>query len=115
MTAIVDLTHTRGDTFSRTISLASGNVSSFDEAWFTVRSEFPDDDVTDETDALSSGTMTGTEIIPTGTKEWTVTINSPNWPVGRLVYDFQVRSSAGEIFTTTKGKLRVFDDVTRST
>lgn len=115
MTKIIDLTHSRGDTFSRTLTL-DGSIlaSSFDEVWFTVRTDYASASIVDETGALSSGTLTGGQIIATGAQEWTITIDSPNWTVGRLVYDVQVRSPAGQIFTVTKGTLRVFNDVTRS-
>lgn len=115
MTRILDLTHIRGDTFAQRISLSNGFASQFDEVWFTVRSTIAAIDVVDDTGALSSGTFTGGEIVQTGQSEWTITIVSPDWPTGRLYYDVQVRSTAGQIFTVTKGILRVFDDVTRST
>ncbi len=116
MAKILDLTHVRGDTFSRKIGLSGGLLASgFEEVWFTVRATLPTSDETDDTDALSSGTLTGGEISVTGSSEWTIDIISPNWGVGRLYYDVQVRSGSGQIFTITKGTLRVFDDVTRST
>ncbi len=115
MTLVLDLIHTRGDTFSRKISLTNSITSSFDEVWFTVRSTTPADDEDDDTEALSSGTLTGGEVVQTGQYEWTVTIEDPNWIVGRLLYDVQVRSGSGQIFTVTRGTLRVYNDVTRST
>jgi hypothetical protein len=114
MTKVIDLTHIRGDTFSQRLALSSGAAASFDEVWFTVRAASPGASVIDESTALSSGTLTGGEIEQTGYQEWTVTIDIPDWPVGRLVYDVQIRSSSGQIFTITKGTLRVFNDVTRS-
>ncbi len=115
MTKTIDLTHQRGDTFSRILSLGNGLLASlFPEVWFTVRSAYPAAGVLDETGALSSVTLTGGGIVQTGYSEWTITVNNPDWPVGRLVYDVQIRSGAGQIFTITKGALRVFDDVTRS-
>ena len=115
MTKVLDLTHIRGDTFSQKLKLASGLVSSFTEVWFTVRSTEPGSGVVDDTGALSSATLTGGQITENGAYEWTITITAPNWPVGRLVYDVQVRSGTGQIFTLTKGILRVYNDVTRST
>lgn len=115
MTKTIDIIHTRGDTFSQRISLTNTISSSFDEVWFTVRSTAPSVDDTDDTDALDSGTLTGGEIVQTGQYEWTITIENPNWTVGRLLYDVQVRSGSGQIFTLTRGTIRVYNDVTRST
>ncbi len=114
MTKVLDLTHVRGDTFAERISLTNATVSAFNEVWFTVRTALPAADVADDTGVLSSGTLTGGEITQTGQSEWTIDIEIPDWPVGRLVYDVQVRSNAGQIFTVTRGVLRVYDDVTRS-
>ncbi len=114
MTKVVDLIHVRGDTFSQTLSLTSGLVSAFDEVWFTVRSSVPADSVSDETDALSSGTLTSGEIAGNGQQSWSVTIDNPNWPVGRHFYDVQARTGSGQIFTLIRGRLKVFEDITRS-
>ncbi len=115
MAKVIDISHIRGDTFSNQLALTSGLLtSSFDEVWFTVRATEPGASVSDDSGALSSGTLTGGEITETSSYGWTVTIDSPNWPVGRLVYDIQARSTSGHIFTLTKGTLRVFNDVTRS-
>jgi hypothetical protein len=113
MTRIVDLIHTRGDTFDRLLNL-NESVLSFDEVWFTVRVSLPDDNVTDDSDVLSSGTLTGGEITQSGARQYSVTIETPDWPVGRLVYDVQVRTIAGQIFTAVRGNLKVYADVTRS-
>ena len=113
MTRIVDLTHTRGDTFDRLLNL-SQSVLSFDEIWFTVRSAYPESSVTDESDALDSGTLTGGEIVSTGARQVQVTIENTDWPVGKLVYDVQVRSISGQIFTIVRGAIKVYGDVTRS-
>lgn len=116
MTKTLDLTHGRGDTFIGIIRLENGiQTSSFNEVWFTVRTGYAATGIADETGALTSGTLTGGEISETGTSEWTVTIVDPNWTVGRLVYDVQVRTPADQVFTIIKGILRVYDDVTRST
>ena len=115
MTKVIDLIHVRGDSFEQRLALTTGIASTFDEVWFTVRSTEPSSSIVDDTDALSSGTLTGGEIVQTGQYEWTVTINTPNWPVGRLVYDVQVRSGSGQIFTLIRGKMRVYADITRST
>lgn len=115
MTKTLDLTHVRGDSFARIIRLSSGLLaSSFSEVWFTVRTTEPSSSVIDDTGVLSSVTLTGGGIVQIGQSEWTVSVLNPDWPVGRLVYDVQVRSGSGQIFTTTIGKLRVVNDVTRS-
>lgn len=114
MTRTLDLIHIHGDTFSQRISLSNAFASQFNEVWFTVRSSLPAEDIIDDTGVLSSGTLTGGEIVQTGQTEWTVIIENPDWPVGRLNYDVQVRSTAGQIFTITHGTLRVYNDVTRS-
>ena len=115
MTKVLDLIHIRGDTFTRRLQVSLALAASFPEVWFTVRSAEPGSTVIYDTGALSSGTLTGGEIVQTGAYEWTVTIDNPNWPIGRLVYDVQVRSASGQIFTLTKGLIRVYNDVTRST
>ncbi len=115
MTKVLDISHERGDSFSRILVLINGlAASSFDEFWFTVRSDSPGSSVLDDTGALSSGKLSTGEIAVTGISELTITIDNPDWPAGRLVYDVQGRTPAGQIFTVTKGMLRVYNDVTRS-
>ena len=115
MPKVIDLTHQRGDSFSRTLRVDRNiAASSFDEVWFTVRSSIPADSITDETDALSSGTLTSGEIAENGQQSWSVTIDNPNWTVGRHFYDVQARTGSGQIFTLIRGRLKVFEDITRS-
>ncbi len=111
----IDISHIRGDSFSRKFFIDNSTTAAFDEVWFTVRTSEPAASVVDDTAALSSSTLTNGDILATGNKEWTVSIDAPPWTVGTLYYDVQARTTSGQIFTLIKGKLRVYNDITRST
>ncbi len=106
---------TRGDDFGATLTFDQ-LVAGFAEIWFTVRVDWAKSE-TDDTAAVFSGTLTGGQIALTGT--YTATIDIPDeatrlWSGFNYVYDVQIRTTAGKVYTTQRGKITVGYDVTRS-
>jgi hypothetical protein len=108
------LTHVRGDTFIKTASL-SQPLTSFDDVWFTVRESYATTE-TDDSEAVAKGSIGGGEITGTGSD---VTIELPDdtttWQQPQYVWDLQVKTTGGKIYTAARGMLRITPDVTRST
>ncbi len=109
-----NLSVTRGDDDGGTITFDQP-CAGFNEIWFTVRTAWATTE-TDNTGAVFSGTLTGGEVIVTGT--YTATIDLPSvdtltWTNNVYFYDVQVRTTGGKIYTTQVGQLRMIPDATR--
>jgi hypothetical protein len=112
-----NLTAVRGDTKKWTITFTQ-DISAFAEIWFTVREGYAEDQ-TDDTDTVSQLKLSAGDIVPTGartadaefdadaTRAWLMTM--------ALMYDVQVRTTTGKIYTTQIGSIRISGDITRST
>ena len=116
MTAIINLSQVRGDDLQKTVTLDQP-LSSFSELWFTVRTADATTQ-TDDTDAVFAGSLSGGELAAAGTYSFTVTADSDTtvlWTASTYVYDVQVKTLAGKIYTAAYGRLRMLPDVTRRT
>jgi hypothetical protein len=112
-----NLTAVRGDTKTWTLTF-SQDISAFAEIWLTIRDGY-DSTAVDDEDAISQLKLSAGGITPTGartadaefdnedTTAWLTTMS--------LVYDVQVRTTTGKIYTTQLGQIRISHDVTRST
>lgn len=112
-----NLSAKRGDTKTWTLTF-SQDISAFAEIWFTVRDGY-NSEATDDSDAVTQKKKSDGGIVATGartadvefsdtdTRDWLTTMS--------LVYDVQVRTTTGKIYTTQDGQIRISHDVTRST
>jgi hypothetical protein len=109
--------HTRATDFVKEITFTE-DTANFEDAWFTVRTDWATSE-TDDTTAIASGSILGGEMAITGT--YTATIEfadtvTRDWTLGSYVYDVKVKELAsGKILPAIRGVLVMGPDATRST
>ena len=111
-----NVAHYRGDQLDLTCTLTGISTALIAEAWFTVRRRTPAASVVNDDDAVTKVTKTGGGITAPATDQLRIVIagaDTSAWEAP-LVYDLQIRTNAGAIYTLVYGSLNVVNDVTRS-
>ncbi len=105
---------TRGDDWGGTFTFDQA-ISGFSEIWFTVRAAYATTE-TNNTDAIFSATLTDGDIAVSGAYAATIDVGHDvtlTWTSPEYVYDVQIETLGGKLYTTQRGNLRMCPDVTR--
>ena len=112
---MTNLTHYRGDTLSRLITITKSDGTAFNltgyTAFFTIKNI--SDNSADDTSALLAKNWT-THVDPTNGKTLlTATSAQMSIEEGTYKYDVQIKSSAGDITTVIAGEITILEDITK--
>lgn len=111
---IQPLNITRGDDWGGTFTFDQA-VAGFAEISFTIRTAWATAQM-DNTDAVFSATLTDGDIAVSGTYSATIDISHTDtitWTAEEYVYDVQIETVGGKLYTTQRGNLRMCPDATR--
>jgi len=105
----------RGDTWSKTLYFNDENDANIDiTGWtifLTVKAKADDPD----SSAVISKTITTFSNPTAGIAEIELTPIDTNQAIGNYVYDIQVKTNVGEIYTIVEGILTIIKDITQRT
>lgn len=114
--ALQNLEHVRGDSFTRIVTLSEPLIA-FTEVCFTLREVWASAEENDSEAELSLKLSNGG--LEAGDEDDQVVIeidaeDTRDWTLDDYVYDVQVTTTGGKVYTVLRGFLRVTPDVTRS-
>ncbi len=114
MTLVQSLTITRGDDYGAVVTFDQ-DIAGFTDIAFTVRETYATTE-TDNVSAVFSASLLAGGVTAAGARSVAIDISNTatvTWSADKYVYDIQVTTTAGKIYTTQRGPLYMAPDVTR--
>lgn len=114
---MTDLTHYRGDTLSRLITITNSDGTAFNltgyTAYFTIKNT--SDNSNNDTSAIFAKSWTSHSNPTSGQTLLTATPAEMSITEETYKYDVQIKSTAGDITTVIAGNFIILEDITKRT